>query len=123
MASTILAHPSTEIYAKERSRTSIFKRFINWCDNQQENRLLWLGLALAGHGCILTPLTIFAVILAGTNIILFMAALVAMSMALVTNLAALPTKYTIPIFLFSILVDLGIIIACMSMGFNPGAAL
>ena len=122
MATTILAHPA-KTYAVQRPATSVFSKFFNWCAGQEENRLLWLGLALAGHGCILTPLTIFAVVLAGTNIVFFMAALVAMAMALVTNLAAMPTKYTIPIFLFTILVDLGIIIACMSMGFNPGAAL
>ena len=85
--------------------------------------MLWLGVILSAHGCILTPLTVFAVVLAGTNIALFVAAIASMAMALVTNLAAMPTKYTIPIFLFSILIDLGIVIACMWMGFNPGGAL
>ena len=122
MATTILTHP-TKTIAVQQSGTSVFTKFFKWCTNQEENRLLWLGLALAGHGCILTPLTIFAVVLAGTNLVLFMTAIVAMSMAVVTNLAAMPTKYTIPIFLFSILIDLGILIACLSMGFHPGAAL
>ena len=117
MASTILVHPGT--YTRERSRTSIVRRFLDWSTNQQENRLLWLGIALTAQGCVLAPITIFAVVLAGTNIALFMAAIVAMAMALVTNLAALPTKYTIPIFLFSILIDLGIVIACASIGFHP----
>src|SRR6476646_8165572 len=112
MATTILAHPA-KAYSVQKPGTSVFPKFFKWCAGQEENRLLWLGLALAGHGCILTPLTIFAVILAGTNMVLFMAALVTMAMALVTNLAAMPTKYTIPIFLFTILVDLGIIIACI----------
>jgi hypothetical protein len=123
MASTILAHTGTRNYTLKKDSTSILSRFINWTNRQQENRLMWLGIALTAHGCILTPLTIFAVVLSGTSIVLFMLALIAMSMTLVTNLAAMPTKYTIPIFLFSILIDLGIVIACASIGFSPGAAL
>src|SRR5688572_23728818 len=98
--------------------TSVFTRFMNWCNGQQEDRLLWLGIALAGHGCVITPLTIMAVLLAGTNLFLFVLALVAMGMALVTNLAALPTKITIPVFVLSILIDLAIIAACITMGFD-----
>ena len=97
---------------------SIYIRFMNWCNGQQEDRLLWLGIALAGHGCVITPLTIMAVLLAGTNLFLFVLALVAMGMALVTNLAALPTKITIPVFVLSILIDLAIIAACITMGFD-----
>lgn len=95
-----------------------FSRFINWCNNQQENRFSWLAIALAGHGCVLTPLTIFAVVFAGNSIILFMAALMAMAIVLITNLAALPTKITIPIFIASILIDLGILLACGLSAFN-----
>ena len=98
--------------------TSVFTRFINWCNDQQEDRLLWLGVALAGHGCVITPLTIMAVLLAGTNLVLFVLALVAMGMALVTNLAALPTKITIPVFVLSIVIDLAIIAACIAIGFD-----
>jgi hypothetical protein len=90
---------------------SVFTRFITWCKNQEENRLTWLGVAIAGHGCVLTPLTVFAVVHAGNNIVLFMTAIFAMAMALITNLAALPTKITIPTLLLSVLIDLGILIS------------
>lgn len=91
---------------------------MNWCEGQQPNRLLWLGVALAGHGCILTPITVLAVLLAGANFFLFMLAMVAMGIALITNLAALPTKYTIPAFLLSIVIDIVIVIATLSIGFD-----
>ena len=100
------------------SHPSLFTTFINWCDKQQHNRLLWLGLALAGHGCVLTPLTIMAVLLAGTNLFLFMLGIIAMGIALVTNLAALPTKITIPVFILSIVIDIAIVIACITIGFD-----
>ncbi|HEU4471169.1 MAG TPA: hypothetical protein VFR58_08805 [Flavisolibacter sp.] len=105
-------------YTARRVKSSVFSSFASWCEGQQQNRLLWLGIALAGHGCILTPLTIMAVLLAGTNLALFMLAISAMAMALVTNLAALPTKITIPVFVLSILIDLGIIITTAFMGFS-----
>jgi hypothetical protein len=98
--------------------TSAWSRFINWCKGQQENRLLWLGIALAGHGCVLTPLTVVAVLLDGASFPLMMLAIIAMGMALVTNLAALPTKITIPVFLLSIIIDIAIVVASLSIGFD-----
>ena len=80
--------------------------------------MLWLGIALTGHGSILTPLTVMAVLLAGTNLYLFILAIVAMGMSLVTNLAAMPTKITIPVFILSILIDIAIVISSLAIGFD-----
>lgn len=101
-----------------RSSENVFSRFMTWCNNQQENRLLWLGITLTGHGCVITPLTIMAVLLAGTNMFLFITVLAAMGLSLVTNLAALPTRITIPVFILTILVDLVVIISCLVIGFD-----
>ena len=49
----------------------------------------------------------------GNNLYLFVLAIAAMGMTLVTNLAALPTKITIPVFVLSILIDLAIVISCV----------
>jgi hypothetical protein len=121
MTTTTFNQAVTANYNKKISGTPLFTKFMDWCENQQESRFLWLGIALAGHGCILTPITVMAVLFAGANLALFILALVAMSLALVTNLAALPTKITIPVFVFSILLDLGIVIACAVAGFNPAS--
>lgn len=99
-------------HAKEKS--SLLERFLTWSQNQQENRFLWIGIALAGHGCALTPITLYFVILAGMNFTLFMLALGAMAMAVVVNLAALPTKVTIPVLLLSALVDVTVIIIALA---------
>ena len=106
-------------YTGTISQPSVFTRFMNWCEGQQEKRILWIGLGLAGHGCVFTPLTVFLVMMAGNSMALFMTAILAMAMTLVVNLAAMPTKITIPVFLFTILVDLGIIAACAYHGFTP----
>lgn len=97
---------------------SLFAKFINWCADQDRNRYGWLGIALGSHGCVFTPLTMFAIVLSGNSIVFWFIAIIAMMMTLVSNLAALPTKYTIPIFLFSVLIDVALIIACASMGFD-----
>lgn len=99
-------------HAKEKS--SLLKRFLAWSENQQENRFLWIGIALAGHGCALTPVTLYFVVLAGVNFTLFMLALAAMAMAVVVNLAALPTKVTVPVLLLSALIDVAVIITALA---------
>ena len=118
MATTTLNPTMAATYSKENFSVSVFTKFINWCKEQDENRFMWVGIVLAGHGCILTPLTVMAVLLAGTNIVLFMLAIVAIGMAVVTNLAAMPTKITIPVFILSIIMDIAIVIACVAIGFD-----
>jgi hypothetical protein len=95
-------------------RLSIIAKFMNWCKGQEKNRLGWLGGILAIHGCVFTPITLFAIILSGTYFPFYIAALVAMGLAVVTNLAAMATKVTIPVFFLSVLIDLAIIISCIS---------
>lgn len=118
MATTTLNQTISTTYTERTTSPSLLGKFFAWCKGQQENRLLWLGIVLAGHGCILTPLTVMAVLLAGTNITLFILSLVAMGMSLVTNLAAMPTKITIPVFVLSVLIDIAIIISCVAIGFD-----
>jgi hypothetical protein len=42
-----------------------------------------------------------------------MVAIIAMSIALVTNLAAMPTKITIPAFALSVVMDIAILFSCV----------
>jgi hypothetical protein len=116
---TILQQQSVQNTYNERiSKPSVFSKFINWCSSQEEYRFGWLAGILAVHGCALTPITLFAIILSGTNIIFFIAAIVAMGAALVTNLAAMPAKIVLPVFFLSVLIDLIIIVSCVVVGFD-----
>lgn len=114
MATTIFNPIAVNTYNENALSTSLSARFIQWCKGQQENRLLWLGFALAGQGCFLAPAAIFVVLATGGNFVLFMTALVAMAITLVTNLAAMPTKITIPFFFASILLDVAVVIAAFA---------
>jgi hypothetical protein len=114
----------TPVLTKNQTKiknSSIFSTFMAWCEGQEKNRLGWLGGILAIHGCALTPITLFAVILSGTNFALYIATLLAMAIAVITNLAAMPTKVTIPAFLFSVLIDIVVIVLSIIAGFSLAA--
>jgi hypothetical protein len=115
---TYLPQAIDSTYTREEKRVSLFSRFIAWCDSQEKYRLGWVAAIIAGHGCVITPLTLFAVILSGNVLIFWAMSVIAMSMALVANLAAMPTKITIPIFFASILIDLITIAICIGIGFD-----
>lgn len=90
-------------------RQSLVARFFSWCQGQEPHRFGWLAAVIAIHGCVLTPLTLFAVFLGGNGIVFWGLTIGAMAMALISNLAAMPTKITIPIFFLSVLIDIAVI--------------
>jgi hypothetical protein len=115
---TTLQHVISVSYPETKRNQSLVSRFIHWADSQEKHRFGWVAAIIAGHGCVITPITLFAIILSGNNFIFWPIVLVAMAASLVSNLAAMPTKITIPVFFFTVLVDLAIIAICISQGFN-----
>ena len=102
---------SYPVYAERVQKSNVFTRFFQWCREQEFNRMLWIGIALAGHGCVFTPVTSMVVLAFGGSLAMLMIAMAAMGMVLVTNLAAMPTRITIPVLVFSILIDIALIAA------------
>jgi hypothetical protein len=102
-------------YANSRSHSihSIWKQFIEYADQQESKRLLWAAIGILGHGTIFTIGTLAVVILSGTSFPLLAITCFTMTMVVVVNLAALPTKYTVPIFFLSLVIDLGVIITAI----------
>jgi len=88
---------------------SLLSRFIAWTDTQDEDRLLWMGIALMGHGCVLTPITVMVVLMTGAQFFLIAASIAAIIVPFITNLAALSSRITIPAFLLSIVLDIAIV--------------
>lgn len=111
----------TPSYTQKEAKKSLWTRFITWADHQEEYRLGWSAAAVTAHGCILTIITVLAILLAGNPFIMWPFAIGAMAACLIVNLAAMPTKITIPVFFFSVLVDLVIIGACIVIGFSWSA--
>lgn len=110
---TALHQTISNSYTEETASSSLWGRFLTYCKGQENNRLLWLGVILMVHGCILTPITVFITLAAGPSLPLFMTAIIAMAIALVTNLAAMPTRITIPAFALSVIIDIAILVACI----------
>jgi hypothetical protein len=90
-----------------------WKKFLNWCNRQQENQLGWLAVSFMVHGCIFVPITIIIIAISGSNFIFVALALVAMIVAITVNLATLPTKITLPVFFFTLVLDIVTTIACL----------
>jgi hypothetical protein len=109
-------------HAYRKTTVNPWTRFINWCEGQESNRLLWTAIAVAGHGCIFTIITVIFILFTGNNFIFWPLAIGAMAACLVSNLAALPTKITIPILAFSVLLDIVIIALCITNGFDLAAS-
>jgi hypothetical protein len=101
-------------YTTTAKSESIISQFFSWCKNQEEFRYGWLAVIIAVHGCVLTPFTVAMITLSGNNIFLWFIGTGAMAMTMVTNLAALPTKITIPVFFLSIFIDVCIIAVSLS---------
>src|SRR6188474_1851242 len=99
---------------RAEKRQSIFARFLNWCDKQEATRLGWTAAIIALHGCFITPITVATIALTSNNLALWGVAIGAMGVSLVTNLSAMPTKVTIPVFILSVLADISIIITCLT---------
>ena len=58
------------------------------------------------------PLTMAVILQNGASFGLMVAAMVSLTLVVVTNLAALPTKYTIPFFFLGILIDVVTVVLC-----------
>jgi len=106
----------SESYKETATKKSAWKRFIAWAAGQEENKFLWLAVAIFGHGCFLTIITVLVILFTGNHFIFWPFAIGAMAMTLISNLAAMPTRITIPIFFLSILIDLLIIIITLTNG-------
>jgi hypothetical protein len=118
---TTIQHVYT--HQQDETKVSLWKKFVAWCNTQEQYRLGWLAAAITLHGCVLTIFTMFAVVLAGNHFIFWPFIIGGMGITLVVNLAALPTKITIPVFFVSVLVDLVIIISCIAIGFDASGTM
>jgi hypothetical protein len=115
---TTIQHSYAPAYLETAKRTSLWKRFIGWCEGQEENRFGWTAFTIAGHGCVFTILTVVAVLFSGNHFIFWPFVIGAMAVPLVVNLAAMPTRITIPVLFLSVLVDLVIIAIAIVNGFD-----
>jgi len=93
----------------QKSRITVFTRFMDWTKNEEKNRIGWVGISITAVAAIFFPITMSVVLINGAIISLIMGAMISMVAVVITNLAAMPTKYTIPALMLGILVDIVLI--------------
>ncbi len=88
-------------------------RFFTWAEKQEPNRFGWLAVIIALQACLVVPVSLLFVFAAGNALLHWAMITGAMAMCLVTNLAAMPTKITIPVFILSLLIDIAVVAMCL----------
>ena len=94
----------------QRSRSKVFTSLLDWINKEEKNRIAWVGISITAMSAIFFPITMSAILFNGAVFPLIMGAMISLAMVVITNLAALPVKYTIPAFLLGILMDLVLIV-------------
>lgn len=86
----------------EVTKESVIKKFLAWCGRQEGSRLFWMGLALLGGIGTIVPLTLLTVVFfADNNFALWVIVCTINVPVLILNLAAQPTKVTLPVLFFA----------------------
>jgi hypothetical protein len=97
-----------------KPHANIFKKLLTWCEAQQDDRLLWLAVTcFAQIGMTLPATAYFILFFGGNNLLLWIIMTAANVPVLVLNLAALPTKTTLPLIFFGWLTQAIIIMYCV----------
>jgi len=100
------------IYRPAVSQPSLIVRFFDWAENEDVDRHVgWVGFSIMVMTGFFFPITMSAILLNGGAFGLIVAAMVPLVLVFVANLAALPTKYTIPSLFVGVLAELAIIAA------------
>ena len=90
-------------------KQSVLSKFFAWCNSQEKYRFGWVAAILAIHGCVLAPVTVLIIAFGGNSMISWGMLIGGIAISLIVNLAAMPTKITIPVFFLSILIDIAVI--------------
>lgn len=69
----------------------------------------WVGICVTSMTAVVFPLTLAAVLFNGASFGLIIVAMCSLVLVFVSNLAAMPTKYTIPFFAVGVAIDLVVI--------------
>jgi hypothetical protein len=103
-----LSNPEIAIgYHSPKVRTSYFKSFTRWATNQDiENHVGWVGISITAMTAVFFPLTMAVILFNGASVGLIGIAMLSLIMVVIVNLAALSTRYTLPILLAGILMDI-----------------
>jgi hypothetical protein len=95
-------------------KVTVISKFLHWCEAQESNRFLWLALTFFAQIGLTIPITAVAIVFFGGNSLVLWMIMAAVNVpVLVLNLAAMPTKSTLPFMFFGWFVQAMIILYCV----------
>jgi hypothetical protein len=106
----ITYHSNYKSLSVQRNRGSVFTRLIDWTKKEEKNHIAWVGISITAMSAVFFPITMSATLFNGAVFSLIVGAIISLAGVVIMNLAALPTKYTIPAFLLGILMDIVLIV-------------
>jgi hypothetical protein len=111
----IISQSSTQqFYPGLKEKKFPLQRFIAWAtEEDKERHIVWVGATITAMAAVFFPLTMSVILINGASFGLIITAMVSLSIVVVTNLAAMPTRYTIPFFLLGILIDLIVVVIAL----------
>jgi hypothetical protein len=98
----------------EKTNPRLLRGFFEWCVQQEDSRFLWLAVTFFVQIGAVLPLTIFTILFLGNNsLLLWIISLAVNVPSLILNLGVAHTKFTLPVFFFSLLTETVIIAYCL----------
>jgi hypothetical protein len=97
-------------YQIQTQRKTAVSRFLIWLNQEEKNRIAWVGIGITAMAAVFFPLTMAAILFNGAVFKLIIGAMISLALVVITNLAALPVKYTIPAFILGVGIDIVLII-------------
>ena len=111
MSTTTSRGQVVPIYRPAVSHPSLIARFFDWAKNEDvDHHVGWVGFSIIVMTGIFFPIAMFTILMNGASFGLIVAAMAPLVLVFVTNLAALPTKYTIPFLFVGVFAELVIIV-------------
>ncbi|HEY4875542.1 MAG TPA: hypothetical protein VIH86_08230 [Puia sp.] len=107
----ITSQPETSYqYQLATKRKNLFSKFNEWAAVEEaEFHVAWVGAAVISMAAVFFPLTMTLVLFNGASFGLIIASMASLTLVVITNLAAMPVKFTIPFFVLGVLADVVII--------------
>ena len=100
---------SKAIVDEGKKLRGLFRKFKDYCEKQQENRIGWAAFTTAVQVFLLVPITLLAVNYNGNLFALWIPVIIFSFCVALCNLMALPTKITLPVFFTSALISAAVI--------------
>ena len=109
-----LSQQSLARHYSTSTRRSAWSRFIQWATLEDaKHHFGWVGALLTVQATIILPGTMLAIAAGGASFGLIMVVAATFAAVVITNLAALSTRYTIPVFFICLLINVATILVSL----------